>query len=131
DDLLAAVARFRARRVDPQRTPHDIADGLCRLRRAVDALEVEFAREAAAFAATDQYDVEGYVSPVAWLRHECHMTGGAAAGAICVGEQSAGVALCTEALTEGRIGFSHLTLLARTAEAVTASGGRFNQTRLL
>src|SRR4051812_48453207 len=86
------------------------------LRQAIDRLELEFSETAAAFAATDQWREEGWVSPIQWLRVECKMASGAAADRICVGEHVGRLARSVEAVSEGRIGFAHLALIAQTEE---------------
>lgn len=120
DTLLAAAGRIRALR-SLDRDPAEISAGLVRLRHACDLLELEFAALASQFADTDEYEAAGAVSPISWIRHECRMSGHAAATAVCVGEQEVNLPLSTSAMTEGGIGFAHLALLARTAEALADS----------
>lgn len=101
--------------------------------RCRDLIELKFSEMAAAFAATDEYDVEGSVSPVHWIRHQCHMGGGAAADRIAVGEQLDNMPESAEAVAGGQIGFAHLALIARTASALaeTGSNRQFDETPLL
>jgi hypothetical protein len=101
------------------------------MRQSIDRLELEFAELAAAFAATDEWEQQGSVSPIHWLRYNCKMAGGAAADRICVGEQVAALPHSAEALADGRIGFAHLALLARTQEAVAGNGRSLDEGRLL
>jgi hypothetical protein len=68
------------------------------------------------------------LAPIYRLRHECHMASGAAAAAIGVGETVDALPASRASLEAGRIGFGHLTLLARTAEF---AGERFPEGRLL
>ena len=56
------------------------------------------------------------------------MTGGAAADRVCVAEQREHLADSFAALAEGKIGFAHFALLARTSAAV---GERLNEAKLL
>ena len=86
-----------------------------KLRHACDRLEVEFSEVAADFAATGEYEVQGSITPIDWIRHNCGMSGHAAAERVCVGEQLASLPQSTDAVDQGRIGFAHLALLARTA----------------
>ena len=132
DQLTAAVRQLSAGRRRP-RTPEQVGDDLVALRHALDLLELEFAADAAQFAATNEYDVQGSVSPVAWIRHHCRMSGGAAVAAVGVGATMAALPGSVEALREGRIGFAHLALLAGTARAVGESptGEGFDEARLL
>src|SRR3979409_1296300 len=83
--LAAAIASFCDRPTGVP--PSDLAGELYHLRHQCDRLELEFSQTAAAFATTDEYDRQGLVSPIHWLRLNCHMGGGAAADRIAVGEQ--------------------------------------------
>src|SRR4029077_10228145 len=95
---------------------------LIRLRHGLDLLELRFARDAALFATTDEYEAQGSTSPVDWVRHQCGMSGNAAARSIATGEQAAALPASVAALEEGRIGFAHLSLLAGTARALSGPG---------
>jgi uncharacterized protein DUF222/HNH endonuclease len=106
----------------------ELAENLIRLGQAVDLILLEFARVAAEFAKTDEYDQQGFDSPISWIKENCHLPGGAAADRVCAGEQLERLTESTASLAEGRIGFAHFALLARTAEAV---GPRFSEARLL
>ena len=101
--------------------------------RCRDLLELKFSEMAAAFATTDEYDLDGSVSPVHWIRHQCHMGGGAAADRVAVGEQLQNMPESAEAVAGGEIGFAHLALIARTATALTETGSnkQFDETHLL
>jgi hypothetical protein len=129
--LVARVERFCRQPARPQ--GHELTADLIELRRGMDMLEVKFSEMAAAFAATDQYDQEGSVSPIQWLRHQCHMGGGAAADRVAVGGQLANLPESAEAMAGGEIGFGHLALIARTATALveTGSNKQFDETHLL
>jgi hypothetical protein len=72
-------------------------------------------------AATDEYDVQGSVSSISWIRHQCRMSSHAAAERVCVGEEVERLPLSIEALEDGRIGFAHLALMARTSNALHES----------
>jgi hypothetical protein len=100
-------------------TPAELGDHLIRLRHGIDLLELGFAAEAAVFAATDEYDAQGSVSPIDWIRHHCHMTGHAAARAVAAGEQVHRLPASVAALEAGEIGFAHFSLLAGTARALS------------
>lgn len=134
--VRAAIEHFAATPPTP-RHPADLGDDLVGLRHCIDLLELQFAQRAAEFAATDQYEQAGSLSPETWIRHACHMSGVAAAGAVRTGEQAHALPESTTALREGRIGFAHLSMLARTAEAVTAdargaaTGPHFDERPLL
>jgi len=104
-----------------------LRERLIQRRRVIDLQEVAFAREAAEFAASDVWDEDGSVSAIDWLRFNCHMAAGAAANAIAVGEILAQLPESHQAVVDGEIGFAHLAVMARTAEAL---GERFDE-RLL
>jgi len=131
-DLLAAVDRLRES-PPAECSAEEVGEQLIQLRYACDLLELEFATRAARFAATDEYEAQGSVSPVAWIRHQCRMGGGAAVSAVCVGEQAGHLPRSTEALVAGRIGFGHLALLASASQALGESptGGGFDEEPLL
>src|SRR5947207_1435547 len=77
DDLKALVARverFAAGARHP-RDPRMIGGNLVLLRHSIDVLELQFAEQAAAFAATDHYLWSGSTTPIDWIRHHCQMTG--------------------------------------------------------
>src|SRR6266567_3051157 len=105
-----------------------IAEELIRRRQKIDQDELEFSRLAAVFAETDEYDEQGFDSPISWIKTNCHMTGGAAADRICVGEQVQRLERSSAAMAAGGIGFPHFALIARTSAAV---GERLNEVKLL
>ena len=98
------------------------------LRHAIDSLELEFAQTAAEFASTDEYDEQGSTSPLDWIRHNCHMTSVTAGDRLAVGKHLERLPDSVQAVNKGEIGFAHLTVMARTANAVPA---RFEEGRLL
>jgi hypothetical protein len=131
-DLEDAVERFRVR----HRTGHPPAalrDRMLRLRHVIDALELEFARDAAELAGCDELEWQGHTSPIQWIKHECRTTTTVAVDACQVGEQAVRLPESTHALLAGEIGFGHLALLARTAEAIAGSepASGFEETTLL
>src|SRR5450759_65886 len=109
-------------------TAEDRRERLIRKRHVIDLMELSFAQEAAEFAATDEYEQEGSVSPIDWIRINCHMTGPAAADRVAVGQLVTKLEQTVDALAYGQVGFAHLTVMARTADAV---GPKFNETALL
>ncbi len=129
--LVARIERCCAQ--PPRKRGDDVSADLIELRRGINLLELRFAEMAAAFAATDQYDIEGSISPTHWIRHQCHLGGGAAADRIAVGEQLNNMPESADAVAGGQIGFTHLALIARTATALaeTGSNKQFDETHLL
>lgn len=63
----------------------------------------------------------GYNSPTDWLRFNCHLTDKVAGDRIRVGEHLAKLPLSVDYLRDAEIGYSHLAVMARTAEAVGKS----------
>src|ERR1700674_5410926 len=62
------------------------ADELKQIFRQLDLLLLRASGVAARFAAKPYYEEQGYVSPIEWIRFECHQTSTAAADVIAVGE---------------------------------------------
>src|SRR5438876_5204949 len=119
--LIAEIERFCA---SPSPVGGDqLAADLREVARGRNLLDLKFSEMAAAFAQTDQYDAEGCISPIHWMRLNCHMTGGAAADRVVVGERVASMSQCIDAMVSGEVGFPHLALIAREAEAIAELGG--------
>jgi hypothetical protein len=95
-----------------------LRERLIQRRLVLDLQEIAFAREAAEFAASSAWDEDGSVSAIDWLRFNCHMNAGAAANAIAVGESLERMPESHQAVVDGEIGFAHLAVMARTAEAL-------------
>jgi hypothetical protein len=111
----------------------DLAIDMPEVSRCLNLVQLKLSEMAAAFAATDEYDVHGSLSPIHWIRLNCHMSAGAAADRVAVGEQLGHVPQSAEAMSAGEIGFPHLVLIAREAEALGESGSNkpFDETPLL
>jgi hypothetical protein len=95
---------------------------MLRVRHVIDVLELEFAGDVAALARCDELEWHGHVSPIQWVKHECRTTITAAVDAYHVGELDGQLPESTAALLGAEIGFGHLALMARTADAITGSG---------
>jgi hypothetical protein len=130
ESVMQAIEQFVATR--PELTPFELGERLIRLRHCIDLLELGFARDAAAFASTDEYESQGSTSPIDWVRHQCRMSGNAAARSITTGDEAEHLPASVAALGGGQIGFAHLALLAGTARAVKVAGKpRFDERPLL
>jgi hypothetical protein len=130
DRLATAVGGWLA--TPSAHAGHDeLGERLLVTRALINQLELSFARDAAAFSATA--DPERDDNPVAWIREQCRMTVSAAVNATRIGEQEGRLARSIEALLAGRIGLSHLGLLAHTAEfaAQRPQPVAFDETALL
>jgi hypothetical protein len=102
-----------------------------RLREKAHLMDVQllsFAQEAAEFAASDAWDEDGSLSPIDWIRFNCHMTSVTAGDLIAVGENLARLPESVGAIFEREIGFAHVKTMARTADAVES---KFNEAPLL
>jgi Domain of unknown function (DUF222) len=118
--LLQAIEQFLAGPA-VEVTASELGERLIRLRHGIDLLELGFAREAAVFAGTTEYEAPGSTTPIDWVRHRCAMSGNAAARSIATGEAAESLPASVAALEAGRIGFAHLALLAGTARALRSS----------
>src|SRR2546428_969742 len=114
--------------LDMVQTGEEIGYQLITIRKVIDQLELKFSRLAAEFVQTDFWEEQGSASPYDWVRFNCHMTSNAAGDRVAVGELASNLAESIQALDSGEIGFAHLTVLARTANAV---GKAFDETKLL
>ncbi|MHB8490287.1 MAG: HNH endonuclease signature motif containing protein [Candidatus Dormibacteria bacterium] len=123
EDTIGRLARATdcVRRRPRITTPVALRDDLIRLRRIIDRIELEFSTVAGAFAATEEEEWQGCLSPPHWMRLECGMSAAAATSAIAVGSQAGGLAASIAAVEEGRLGFAHLALMAGTARALQDS----------
>src|SRR3989449_3014820 len=91
-------------------------------------LQVEASMLAAEVFQNGFLEREGYNSPTDWLRFNCHLTDKVASDRINVGEHLAKMPMSVDCLRDGEIGYSHLAVMARTAEAV---GKKFDERALL
>ncbi len=102
-----------------------------RLLQTIQTVEVSLlfcARAAAEFAASQEWEEDGYESPIEWMKDLGHLSGGAASDRIYVGEQLDRLQDSVEAVYQGRIGFAHLAQIARAAAEL---GERLNEKKLL
>jgi len=106
----------------------DLGDQLVETQRQIDALLLRQSRLAAEFAASERWDRAGYNSPYDWMRFHLNVTSGTAANYVTVGEQLHRLDETVAAMDSGDVGYAHLAVMARTAEAV---GKVFDEDRLL
>jgi hypothetical protein len=106
----------------------ELAETYIRACRRRDQEDLFIARVAAELAKRDKYDDDGFVSPIDWMRFNGHVTSGAAANSVAVGESMHRMPESVEAMHGGEIGYAHLTVMARTAEAL---GERFDESVLI
>src|SRR6266446_110032 len=102
-------------------------DTRTRLERLIDKgrflslVQLSFAQDAAEYAATEEYEEDGSVSPIDSIRINCHMTGAQAANYVAAGERFDELPQTVLAMAEGKVGFGHMVVMARTANALAAS----------
>jgi hypothetical protein len=106
----------------------EVAEELKRVLHESDLLQLQAAHLAAQFAATEEYDEQGYATPIDWIRFNCHVTSNAAADLIAVGKNLHRMPESVQAVCRGEIGFAHVKAMARTANAV---GSKFDEVLLL
>jgi Domain of unknown function (DUF222)/HNH endonuclease len=130
--LRSAIDRFR-QRPRTQREPDELGADLKGIRHCQDLLELEFAETVAQFSKTQEYEEQGSVSPIDWIRHNCRMASSAVWGSVAVGDHLADLPRSVEAVESGEIGYAHLALMARTADALQGSStaSPFEETELL
>jgi hypothetical protein len=97
------------------------AERLIEMGRGISLMQLMFAKEAAEFAATNDYELDGSVSPIDWIRFHCHLTGPQAANYVAAGEHFDALPNTVVAMAEGKVGFGHMVVMARTANALAAS----------
>src|SRR5258707_14390186 len=69
------------------RAGEEIAAELIRRRLKINQDELEFSVLAAAYAQTNEYEEQGFDSPISWIKANCHMSGGAAGGPVFIAVQ--------------------------------------------
>jgi len=106
----------------------ELGSRLVELRGYIDDLELQFAELAAEFEKSKHWEHQGSNSAIDWIRFHCHMTSNAAADRVAVGERIPEMPESRLAMQNGDIGFAHLTVMARTANAV---GDAFEERPLL
>jgi hypothetical protein len=130
---IAEAAGRRLLDLAPSLPQEFCREAMTRQRHIADVQELSFSIVARSWSQTDEYQDEGSVSPIDWIRHNCKMGAGHAADRVNVGEQLASLPKSAQALADGEIGFAHLSLIARTANAVATSkpGQPFDESLVL
>ena len=111
-----------------QLSDDELAETFIRGCRVRDQHNLFLARVAAEMVKRNKYDDDGFVSAIDWMRFNGHMTAGAAANGVAVGESLHRMPESVDAMAAGEIGYAHLTVMARTAEDL---GDRFDETALI
>jgi hypothetical protein len=102
-------------------TPEELGESLIRRRHELDVLELMWSIDAARFVRTDEYDRQGFATPIDYLRVNARMTAPQVIDRLDVGLQMTALPESSMAVIEGEIGFGHLVKMARTAERLYQS----------
>jgi len=105
-----------------------VAQQLIENQHQIDLLLLEQSRLTAEFVKTDFWDWEGSASPYDWIRINCHLTSNTVSDRATIGERLADLSQSVQAVEAREIGFAHLAVMGRTADAV---GKAFDETKLL
>ncbi len=106
----------------------DIANELLEVQLQIDLLQLKASSLAAELDASKFWEQEGSNSAIDWLRFNCHLIDKAAGDRIAVGERLEDLPESTQAMQSGEIGYAHMVVMARTANAV---GEAFDEKKLL
>jgi len=114
-------------------TPRELGESLIRRRQELDLQELLWSVDAARFAATNEYDRDGFNSPYDWMRVNCHMNSGQVIDRVAVGDQVSQMPDSVQSMLAGEIGFQHLVVICRTADRIKESktAAPFEETMLL
>lgn len=113
-----------------QPAPHGEQEALWLIncRREIDRLELEFSRRAVAFMETEYSERAGFNSVHDWIRINCGMTSPSVGDRLAVGHRLSELSQSVAAMEAGEIGFAHLAVMARTANALRVD---FDEAKLL
>src|SRR6267378_4391335 len=103
-------------------------DKLVQNQARIGLIQLEQSRLAAELAAGRQWDEDGVNGAYDWIRINCHVPANVAGDYLTVGAHLPQLAQSVQAMLAGEIGFAHLAVMARTAQAV---GKAFDETKLL
>ena len=114
--------------LQPAFSNEEIAQQLVFLEHQISLLQLEASMWVAELDRSGFLEDAGYNSPTDWLRFNCHLTDKVAGDRVRVGEHLAKMPMSVDYLRDAEIGYSHLAVIARTAEAV---GKAFDERPLL
>ena len=114
--------------LQPAVSNQEIAQELVFLEHQISLLQLEASMLVAELSKSGFLEDAGYNSPTDWLRFNCHLTDKVAGDRIQIGDHLAEMPMSVDYLRDGEIGYSHLSVMARTAEAV---GKPFDERKLL
>jgi hypothetical protein len=108
-----------------------LGDELINVRESITQLEAIFAEGLGRFDKAGDYQADGALSSVAWLKWKCKLSGGAAAERVGIARNIEELPRTQEAFARGDVGYQHVAALARTAENVGAAPVRQHEATLL
>src|SRR5258705_7416581 len=100
-----------------QLSDDELGETFIRACRVRDQQSLFIARCAAEMAKREKHDDDGFVTPIDWMRFNGHMTSGAAANSVAVGEAVGRMSGSENALEAGEKGVAHPALNARAGES--------------
>ena len=108
-----------------------LGEPLIEIREVIDRSESVFTDGVRRFDRSGEYQADGALSVIAWLRWRCKLSGGAAAERVGIARQLEKLPKTEEAFARGELGYQHVAVIARTAEHVGASAVRKEEGNLL
>src|SRR5260370_31554340 len=109
-------------------TDDEVAREMIETAHLIGILQLKASRLAAELSATGLWEREGYNNAGDWMRFNCHVTNTVAWDRVVVGEVVDRLPESEQAVYDGEIGYAHLKVMARTADAV---GSAFDESNLL
>src|SRR6266480_7091271 len=97
----------------------------------IDPLEAVFAEGVRLLDKSGEYQADGALSVIDWLRSRCKLSGGAAAERVGIARQLEHLPQTSKAFATGELGYQHVAVLARTAEHLGAAIVRKAEASLL
>jgi hypothetical protein len=97
----------------------------------IDPLEAAFAGGVRRFDKSGEYQADGAVSMIDWLRWKCKLSGGAAAERVEIAHQLEELPKTEAAFATGTLGYQHVAVIAQAARHVGAAAVRHEETTLL
>jgi hypothetical protein len=135
--IQAAVTQLRAgvramSAVVREADTETLGVALIQIREAgIDPLEAVFADGVRRFDKSGEYQADGALSIVEWLRASCKLSGGAAAERVGIARQLEKLPQTEAAFATGQLGYQHVVVMARAAEHVGAAAVRKEEANLL
>ena len=114
-------------------TVNDTALGepLIEIRGVIDRSEAVFADGVRRFDKSNEYEADGALSVIDWLKWKCKLSGGAAAERVEIARQLDKLPQTQAALASGTVGYQHVAVLAHAAQRVGAAAVRKEEASLL